>query len=148
MNAQSVLNPRQKAFVEFFCQGGNALQAALQAGYSKNYAINASFRIKENPLVQKAIAMRMAELRSERIADTREILEYLTRVMRGESEDEQAMNIGKGNGVTAVEKVKLKVSSKDRVRAAELLAKVNGMFLNKQELDIKSAVQVVIHDDI
>ena len=140
------LNARQQMFVDEFCKTGNATQAASKAGYVQAGAEGC--RLQKNPNVQNAIATRMEEARTKNVADTTEILEYLTSVMRGQHEDEVVMNIGKGNGITAAEKVAAKVGAKERLKAAEMLAKVNGMFLNKQEIELSQAVQVVIHDDI
>lgn len=148
MQEKSALNPRQEAFIEFYLQSGNAYQSAIKAGYSKNYAKSQYKNLLENENVQKAIAMRMENVKNSRIAETNEVLEYLTAVMRGNENDEIVMNIGKGNGITAAEKVATKISAKDRIRAAELLAKRYGLFLNKQELQVNSAIPVIIKDDI
>lgn len=145
-NKPTKLNMRQQKFVDEFCKTGNATQAATFAGYVQAGAEGC--RLQKNPKVQAAIATRMEEARTKNVADTTEILEYLTAVMRGQHEDEVVMNIGKGNGITAAEKVATKVGAKERLKAAEMLAKVNGLFLNKQELDIANAVMVVINDDI
>lgn len=142
------LNARQQKFVDEFCKSGNAMQSAKKAGYAENTAASCACRLLENPNIHAAIATRMEEARTKNVADTTEILEYLTSVMRGQHEDEVVMNIGKGNGITAAEKVAAKVGAKERLKAAEMLAKVNGLFLNRQEIDIANAVTVVISDDI
>lgn len=142
------LNPRQQAFVDYYCQTGNLSESARKAGYSKTTAYSHGQRLLKDVRIQKAISTRMEEAKTQNVADTREILEYLTSVMRGQHEDEVVMNIGKGNGITAAEKVAAKVGSKERLKAAEMLAKVNGLFLNKQEIELSQAVQVTIVDDI
>ena len=148
MYEQIKLNPRQEAFVEFYLQSGNAYQSAVRAGYSENYAKADSRKIMENPNIRQAIEMRIAKTKNNRIAQTDEILEYLTSVMRNKENEEIVMNIGKGNGITEAKKVVTKVSEKDRIRAAELLAKRYGLFINKNELELNSAIPVVIKDDI
>ena len=130
------LNKTQQAFVDYYCKDCNATQAAIKAGYSIKTATSQGSTLLRNPNVQAAISTRMEEARTKNVADTREILEYLTSVMRGQHEDEVVMNIGKGNGITAAEKVAAKVGAKERLKAAEMLAKVS------------QAVQVVITDDI
>lgn len=142
------LTERQQRFVDFYIQTGNAAEAARRAGYAGASNTRLGSKVLKKPEIRAAIDARLAELASERIADTREILEYLTAVMRGEFSDEVAMNIGMGKGVTRAEKIALKVSAKDRLRAAELLAKIHGMFISRQELEISGNVPVVIHDDI
>ena len=95
------LNTRQQKFVDEYCKSGNATQAALTAGYSAKRCGAMGHEVLKNRNVQDAIAMRMEEARTQNVADTTEILEYLTSVMRGQHEDEVVMNIGKGNGITS-----------------------------------------------
>lgn len=142
------LTPRQKAFVDAYCQCPNGSQAAIKAGYSVKTAGSQANWLLKNPKVHKAIATRMKKLQDDTVADTKEILRYITSVMRGEQSDIVVMNIGKGNGITTAEKVSTKVAEKERLKAAEMLAKVNGLFLNRQELELTSAIPVVICDDI
>ena len=142
------LTERQKRFVNHYVKSGNGTESALKAGYSAKTATHTASVILRNPNVQAAIATRMKKIESKNIAETQEILEYLTSVMRGEHQDEVVMNIGKGKGVTAAEKVKAQVGSKERLKAAEMLAKVNGMFLTRQEVDFAGVLPVVIKDDI
>ena len=68
--------------------------------------------------------------------------------MRGETVEEVVVNVGTGKGYTKPEKVKVQVSAKERLKAAEMLAKVKGMFITKAELDVQGALPVVIRDDI
>ena len=102
----------------------------------------------KNPKIQAAIQSRLAQLESERIAKDKEILEYITAVMRGETEEEVVVNVGTGKGFTRAEKIKAQVSAKERLKAAEMLAKVKGMFITRQEVDLQGVVPVVICDDI
>ena len=55
-------------------------------------------------------------------------MEYLTSVMRGESEGEEIVLKGVGKGSQRVERVMKKPSEKDKLKAAELLGKRFGMF--------------------
>ena len=142
------LTERQKRFVNHFLKTGNAAESAVKAGYSVKTSRQQGARLLTNANVQAAITTRMQKFESKNIAETQEILEYLTSVMRGEHQDEVVMNIGKGKGVTAAEKVKAQVGSKERLKAAEMLAKVNGMFLTRQEVDFAGVLPVVIKDDI
>ena len=145
-NQNLPLNPQQQAFVDFFCQLGNRTQAALKAGYSKSSAYSQGNRLMKDDRIKKQIATRLEELKSQRIAETKEILEYITSVMRGEQNDIVVMNIGKGRGITAAEKVTTKVAEKEKLKAAEMLAKINGLF--KQEVELSGSVPIVINDDI
>ena len=142
------LNERQKAFVDFYIQTGNLSKSAKEAGYSAKNASATGIELLKNPKIQAAIQSRLAQLESERIAKDKEILEYITAVMRGETEEEVVVNVGTGKGFTRAEKIKAQVSAKERLKAAEMLAKVKGMFITRQEVDLQGVVPVVICDDI
>ena len=51
-----------------------------------------------------------------------------------------------GNALTL--QVTAQVGAKERLKAAEMLAKVRGLFVTKQEIDLTGNVPVVIRDDI
>lgn len=144
----SRLTKRQKRFIEFYLQTGNGSESARKAGYTiKNAGVAASELLK-NPRVAAELNTRMKQLEEKGMAKTEEIIKYLTSVMRGEHTDEMAMNIGIGEGKTQAEIVNLKVQSKDRLKAAEMLAKIRGMFVNKSELEVNGNIPIVIKDDI
>ena len=67
----------------------------------------------------------------DRIADATEVMEYLTSVMRGESQSEVAMPTGIG-----IDKVKKTPDEKERTKAAELIGKRYGIFSEKVDLNI------------
>lgn len=142
------LNDRQALFVDFYIQTGNASESARKAGYSSKSAMQIGCELLRNAKIRKAIDTRLAQLESERIAKDKEVLEYITAVMRGESEEEVVVNVGTGKGFTRAEKVKAQVSAKERLKAAEMLAKVKGMFITRQEVDLNGVMPVMIVDDI
>jgi len=142
------LTIKQKRFIDYYIQSANAADSARKAGYSAKSARYVGLELLAKPNIRAAIQSRLAELDSERTADTKEILEYLTKVMRGEAQEEVVVNVGTGKGYSKAEKVTAQVSAKERIKAAELLAKVHGMFVSKSELEISGTVPVVIRDDI
>lgn len=142
------LTERQKRFVEEYIQSGNATQSAIKAGYSPKAAKEAASRLLTFVNVKSEVEARLKELESERVATTQEIQEYLTAVMRGELDEEVVVNVGVGKGYTRADKIKAQVGAKDRTKAAELLAKVRGMFINKSELEVTGNLPIVIKDDL
>lgn len=142
------LTVKQRRFIDYYIQSGNASEAARKAGYSPKTAYSMGVENLRKPQVQAAIHARLAELDSERTADTKEILEYLTAVMRGDAEEEVVVNVGTGKGYSQAQKVKAQVSAKERIKAAELLAKVHGMFITRQEVELSGSLPVVIRDDV
>lgn len=142
------LNERQKRFVEEYLRSGNATQSAIKAGYSPKAAKEVASRLLTFANVKSEVEARLKELESERVATTQEIQEYLTAVMRGELDEEVVVNVGVGKGYTRADKIKAQVGAKDRTKAAELLAKVRGMFVNKSELEVTGNLPIVIKDDL
>ena len=106
---KGALTERQKRFVDYYLETGNASRAAVMAGYSKNYAP----AVKKQPAVEMHLRERLGQLDSERVAGIEEVLEYLTKVLRGEAGEDG----GRGEkGASA------------RMKAAELLGKRLGLF--------------------
>ena len=136
------MTERQKRFVDAYIKTGNASEAARLAGYSKKNVNVDGAKLLANPSISREIEKRLKELESERTADLKETLEYMTSVMRGEKEDVVVVTVGTGKGFSKSEKVKVPISTRDRLKAAEYLAKIHGAF--KTEVQITSAVPVVI----
>ena len=136
------LTERQKRFVDFYIKTGNASEAARLAGYSKKNADVDGAKLLVNSSISREIEKRLKELENERTADLKETLEYMTSVMRGEKEDVVVVTVGTGKGYSKSEKVKVPISTRDRLKAAEYLAKIHGAF--KNEVQITSAIPIVI----
>lgn len=127
------LTIKQKKFADEYIKTGNAYQSALNAGYSENYAKNATkFLLENNGQISSYIEERMKKLESKTIANQTEILQFLTRIVRGEEKEEVLVNVGNFEQ----EKQEIKISAKDRIKAAELLGKRYGSWIEKQEVDI------------
>lgn len=123
------LTAKQQRFCDEYLIDLNATQAAIRAGYSEKTAAAIAAENLIKPNIQKYIRERMAEKEKSLIADQNEILEYLTSVLRGEQDstmvvDKQGAEIGMVDppGV------------KERLRAAELLGKRYGLFVEKVDL--------------
>ena len=122
------LNEKQKRFCEEYLIDLNATQAAIRAGYSEKTAYTIGQKLTKKNEVKAYIEEKLEALKNERTADAQEVVEYLTSVMRGESESEEIVLKGVGKGSQRIEKVQKKPSEKDKLKAAELLGKRFGMF--------------------
>lgn len=82
------LTHKQRLFADEYIKSGNATQSAIKAGYNVRSAkvIGAQNLSKLN--VKAYIDAKMAEIESHKIADAKEVLQYLTRVLRGEETEE------------------------------------------------------------
>lgn len=103
------LSEKQKAFCDYYLELGNATEAYKKAYKCTNDTTartNANKNLQK-PTISQYINKRLKEIESERIAKPEEILQYLTKVMRGEEKDQFG----------------LEATLQDRTKAAELLAK-------------------------
>lgn len=136
------INERQKRFADNYIIDPNAFKAAVDAGYSVKYAKAQSHRLLENVGIRQYMDERLEEINSEKVANQEEVLEYLTKVLRGEETDQAVVFQGADYG-SSIEDIQ--VANKDRIRAAELLGKRYGLWVDKQEIDIQSVTFV---DDV
>lgn len=135
------LTPKQKKFADEYIKTGNATQSAIEAGYSKKTARSVGSENLTKPDISEYIAKRLEKIDKENIAEQKEILEFMTRVMRRQ-EKEQVTNVlkkpivltvhGSGDDNTyekvvneeVVEVSEVAGSVSDAVRAADLLSKL------------------------
>ncbi|KEZ88702.1 terminase [Clostridium sulfidigenes] len=124
------MTPKQKAFVDYYIELGNATEAYIRAGYNKKGARANSSRLIANDSIKQYIDERLKEIEDKRIAKGEEVLQYLTKVMRGEEKDQFGLD----------------ASLQDRTKAAELLGKRYRLFTENIKVEGNQQVQIV--DDI
>ncbi|PXZ17787.1 terminase small subunit [Lactobacillus helveticus] len=109
------LTAKQRKFCDEYIKSGNAKQSAIKAGYSPKTAYSIGNENLNKPELKAYIGKRLKQLESEKIAGAREVLEYLSSVMRGE----QTESVATAKGVFP----DVPVSAKDRISAAKELLK-------------------------
>lgn len=154
-----VLKDNEKSFaIEYIINKGNAYQAALKAGYSKHTAKHAYEWIEApalnstkkrslpfKPELKKYIDEQVAKIESEKIANAKEVMMYLTSVMRGESQSEIVVVEGVGEGRSEARKIMKAPDEKEKLRAADSLSKILG--ISKEKIDVNTN-QVVLVDNV
>lgn len=141
MGKEKGLTVKQQRFADYFIELGNGTDAAIKAGYTKKSArFQASANLK-NPAIKEYVDRLMAEKDNERIAKQDEVLELLTKVLRGESRGTSL--VGLGMGEQSVRQVPPTVA--ERTKAAELLGKRYGIW--KENQTFTGQVGVVLIDD-
>ncbi|WP_238990120.1 terminase small subunit [Streptococcus uberis] len=138
----SKLTLKQKRFADEYIITGNATESAIKAGYSKKYANTNASKLLQNTTIKKYIDERLEILDSEKIADQKEVLQYLSAVMRGEHKEKTLISIGE----FGQEIVDIDVGAKDRIKAAELLGKRYKLFTDKVEVDANIETVVFVDD--
>ena len=82
------LNQRQLKFCEEYIKTDNATKAAIAAGYSEKTAYSIGNENLKKPEISAYIQERLNEAQAKRIASADEVMQFLTRVMRGEEKDQ------------------------------------------------------------
>ena len=136
------LTIKQKKFADEYIISGNATQAAINAGYSEKTARKIGSENLTKLDIKSYIDERMKKLDEEAIADQAEVLKYLTRVLRDEEREEVLVNVG--NYEQEIQS--MKVSAKDKIKAAELLGKRYGSWTDKVDLNSSEGIKII--DDI
>ena len=138
------LTAKQKIFCDEYIISLNATQAAIKAGYSKKTARKIAAENLTKPVIQSYISERMKQKESSLIATQDEVLQYLTSVLRGESQTTDTVLVGIGDGCLEVQEVEKKPSEKDRLKAAELLGKRYGLYTDKISADVDMSLDISI----
>lgn len=138
------LTAKQKLFCDEYIISLNATQAAIKAGYSKKTARKIAAENLTKPVIQNYISERMKQKESSLIATQDEVLQYLTSVLRGESQTTDTVLVGIGDGWQEVQEVEKKPSEKDRLKAAELLGKRYGLYTDKVSADVDMSLDISI----
>ena len=112
------LKPKELKFAEEWLKTTNATQSAIKAGYSARTAYSAGNRLLKKVDVRQYIDERLAEMKESSIADTNEVMQFLSGTMRGDIPDQFGLD----------------PALNDRIKAAELLGKRYKMFTDKQEI--------------
>lgn len=104
------LTEKQRKFADYYIASGNAEQSAIRAGYSEAYARGNAHKLVANSCIKIYVEEMNDKLRSERIADMKEIKEFWTETLRNKD-----------------------IDLRDRLRASEYIAKTNAAFTVKVE---------------
>lgn len=110
------LTQKQRLFADEYIKSGNATQSAIKAGYATKAAYRTGAENLRKPQIKAYIDAKMAEIESHKIADAKEVLQYLTRVLRGEETEEIPDSVDGGT-------IKRPPLIKDRTAAAREIMK-------------------------
>ncbi len=113
------LTAKQQKFVEEYSRCLNASEAARRAGYSSKTAAQQGERLLRNVQIANALSKLTVKGRETAIADATERREFWTSIMREPS-----------------------VKTADRLKAAELLGKSQGDFIDRHEITGKDGQEL------
>lgn len=104
---QKRLTARQLSFIQYYLQLGNATQAYIKAGFSGKAARQNAQSLLSKTYIQEKILECQREAYAKNVATSEEVMDFFSRVMRGEVKDQFG----------------LETSVADRIKAAQELAK-------------------------
>lgn len=131
------MTEKQKIFADEYLIDLNitrAYKAAYPCVKKDTVAAAAGSRMLRNVKIKSYIDEQLERMHSERTADAQEIMEYLSSVLRGESQSEIVVVEGTGEGCSEARSVMKTPDEKDRLKAAELLGKRYGMWKDRVEV--------------
>ena len=143
------MTEKQKAFADEYLKDLNATRAykAIYKGIkSDDAAAVCASKLLKNANIKAYLKEQLDKMHDERTADAKEVLEYFTAVMRGQSLSEVVVIEGVGEGVSQARRMEKQPDEKERLKAAEMLGKYYALFTDKTQLDASALVQIV--DDI
>lgn len=130
------MTARQERFCEEFIASGNATQSAINAGYSDKNAKTQGARLLMLDKVKQRIRELQTEVKNDKILNAIQMQEVLTSIILQESEEEVIVVEGCGDGMSeAVTKTKT-ASNQDRIRAIQLLARMQGALDNTATVNV------------
>ncbi|MCR5835980.1 MAG: terminase small subunit [Lachnospiraceae bacterium] len=132
------MTEKQKRFADEYlidCNATRAYKVAYPNVKKDEVARVNGSRMLTNANVKKYVDEQLEKIKSEKVADAQEVMEYLTSVLRGESLSEEIVVEGCGDGCSEARKVYKAPSEKDKLKAAELLGKRYGLYTDKMKVD-------------
>jgi len=132
------LSKKHQLFAEEYLVDLNATQAAIRSGYSAKTARQQGARLLSNANIQKYINDRLEQIKTERVADQQEVLEFFSKVMRGETKEKTL----KYTSIGTQELVDVDVSMAQRQKAAENLGRYYTLFTDKVEVSTTISAKI------
>lgn len=133
----SKLNEKQKAFADYYIESLNATESYAKAyECSYNTARTNGARLLANANIKNYIDEVMSAKDESRIASQDEILQILTDIARGVTEEEVVQFSQLGEELRTTRKPTIK----DRMKASELLGKRYRMWVDKVEANVNQQV--------
>ncbi len=137
------MTEKQKRFADEYLidlNGTRAYKVAYPKVKNDATAAQAASRMLRNVKVKTYIDEQLEKIHNEKTADAQEVLEYLTAVMRGETESSVLGLCGDG----CQEVLEKPPDEKERLKAAELLGKRYSLFTDKVDLNADMDLKITV----
>lgn len=135
------LTEKQKRWIDYYIETGNATEAARLAGYrAKSESGMRAIGTENLAKLSAPVTEKLSAKADARIAKQDEVLRHLTAAMRGELTEDRVLVV-EGEVLHVAQGAALR----DRNKAAELLAKRYGLLTEK--IDLTEPVSIRMADD-
>lgn len=139
------MTDKQRKFCDEYLIDLNATRA-YKAAYphvkSEGAARACASKLLTKANIKTYIDEQLDKISSEKTADAKEVMEYLTSVMRGESQAEIVVIERTGDGCSDARRMSKAPDEKERLKAAELLGRRYGLFKENVNLEVEPVVLV------
>ena len=135
------MTDKQRKFADEYlidCNATRAYKAAYPNVKKDSSAAVCAAKLLRITNIKEYIDEKLEKISSEKIADATEVMEYLTSVLRGESQSSVLSLCGDGYQ----EVIDKAPDEKERLKAAELLGKRYGIFTDKMKMEVEPVVIV------
>lgn len=140
------LSLKQRRFADEYIKSGNATQAYINAGYSKNKANTNATKLLQNTTIKQCIKERIEQAQEESLMSITEALALSASIARGEpqkaySKKYDHLNDKVENEVTYT----ITPHIEERQRSIDHILKVHGAYIDKKEITQKN-IEINIGD--
>ena len=123
------LTYREYRFIDEYLSSGNIRQSVINAGYESKAPSTYGTELLNKPYIANEIDHRMTTEHKNRVADGNEVMEFFSKVMRGEVKDQF--------GLDAPLSERLKAGNELAKRTVDIANKVAGVTQGQNEVTIK-----------
>lgn len=141
------MTDKQRKFCDEYlidCNATRAYKVAYPNIKNDHSARTLASRLLTKVDIKSYIDEQLEKISSDKIADAKEVMEYLTSVLRGESESEIVVIEGTGEGCSDARRMNKAPDEKERLKAAELLGRRYGLF--KADVNLEVEPVVIVND--
>lgn len=139
------MTDKQRKFCDEYiidCNATRAYKAAYPNVKTDGAAAACAAKLLKIAKIKEYIDEQLDKISNSKIADAKEVMEYLTSVLRGESQSEIVVVEGSGDGCSEARRMDKAPDEKERLKAAELLGKRYSLFKDNVSLEVEPVVIV------
>ena len=140
------LNIKQQRFADEYIKSGNATDAYIKAGYSKNKANTNATKLLQNTTIKNYINERIKEVQEESLMSITEALALSASIARGETQKAYTKRYDHLEGEVDKEVTyTITPNVEERQRSLDHILKVHGAYIDKKEITQKN-IEINIGD--